>query len=79
MAEHKVYSCIVKAVKSEKLKEPFTKEDFRKACPNFGEGTYNTFLWKHRVGNPGGNTELFRKIAPRKFELVRPFKYGLNR
>lgn len=34
---HKVYSCIVKAVKSGILREPFTKDDFRNACPNFGE------------------------------------------
>ncbi len=78
MPRHRGYSCIVKAVKSGTLKEPFTKKDFRKACPNFGEGTYNAFLWKHRVGNHDGKTELFRKIAPGKFELVRPLKYGLK-
>lgn len=78
MAKHIVYTCIVNAVKSGRLREPFTKEDFRKTCTGFGKGTYNAFLWKHRVGNPNGETELFRKIAPGKFELVRPFKYGLN-
>ena len=78
MPRHQVYSCIVKEVKSGRLKEPFTKKDFRKVCPNFGEGTYNAFLWKHRVGNPDDKTELFRKIAQGKFELVRPFKYGLR-
>ena len=77
MAGHKVYSCIVRAVKSGKLKEPFTKDDFRNACPNFGEGTYHAFLAKHRVGNPGGNSELFEWVFLGKFKLVRPFKYGL--
>lgn len=78
MAGHKVYSCIVRAVRSGKLKEPFTKDDFRMACPNFGEGTYNAFLDKHRVGNPGGNSELFERVSPGKFKLVRPFKYGID-
>ena len=75
---HKVYSCIVKAIKNGKLKEPFTKVDFRSVCPNFGVGTYNAFLDKHRVGNPGGQSELFEKVSPGKFKLVRPFKYGLH-
>jgi len=78
MREHEVYRAIVKAVKEGRLKEPFTKEDFRRACPRFGEGTYNAFLWKHRVGNPGGNTELLELVEPGKFRLVRPFKYGLE-
>jgi len=68
--EHEVYRAIVKAIKEGKLKEPFTKEDFRRACPNFGEGTYNTFLWKHRKGNPGRNSELFEKVAPGKFVVI---------
>ena len=56
MQKHLVYTCIVNAVKSGRLKETITKDDFRKVCPNFAEGTYNTFLWKHRAGNPGGNS-----------------------
>ena len=78
MREHEVYRAIVKAVKEGRLKEPFTKEDFRRACLGFAEGTYNAFLWKHRVGNLGGNTELFELVKPGKFRLVRPFKYGLE-
>jgi len=49
---------IVAAVRSGDLGEPFTQKDFRRACPGFGEGTYNAFLHKHRGGNPAGNTEL---------------------
>ncbi|MEA2033219.1 MAG: hypothetical protein U9N41_06515 [Euryarchaeota archaeon] len=78
MAGHKIYRCIVEEVKSGTLKEPFTKDDFRTACPKFGEGTYNAFLDKHRVGNPGGNSELFERVSPGKFKLVRPFKYGFD-
>ena len=78
MPSHKIYSSIVEAVQNGKLEESFTKDDFRKACPDFTEGTYNVFLKKHRVGNPGGNTELFKEVSPGKFELVKPFKYGLD-
>lgn len=78
MGNNKVYSCIVKAVIDGKLYEPFSREDFRSACPDFGEGTYTAFLWKHRLGNLGGNSELFEKVAPNLFTVIRPFKYGLG-
>ena len=77
MAQHKVYSAIVKAIKKRKLKEPFGSKEFRIACPGFADGTYNAFLYKHRKGNPGGNSELFKKVASGKFRVIRPFKYGL--
>lgn len=75
--EHKVYGAIVNAVKAANLIEPFTAEDFRAACPGFGNGTYNAFLYKHSRGNPGGNSEPFEKIGPGKFVCLRPFKYVL--
>jgi len=77
MANHKVYSAIVQAVKSGQLKEPFDQEDFRRACPNLGEGTYQAFLHKHRKDNPGGQSELFELIGVGKFRLLRPFRYDL--
>jgi len=43
----------------------------------FGDGTYAAFLWKHRKGNPGGNSELFRLIAPGAFGMIRPFPYDV--
>src|SRR5437773_5542678 len=46
------------------------------ACPGFGKGTYNAFLDKHSVGNPGDNSELFVRVSPEKFRCVRPFKYN---
>jgi hypothetical protein len=33
---HMVYGAIVAAVKSGRLREPFSKEDFRAACPGPG-------------------------------------------
>lgn len=77
MANHKVYSAIIQAVKSGQLKEPFGQDDFRHACPGLGEGTYNAFLYKHRKGNPGGTSELFEMTEPGKFRLLRPIRYGL--
>lgn len=77
-SEHKVYKAIVEAIKAGRLREPFSKEDFKRECPGFGYGTYNTFLWKHREGNPGGSSELFEKLSLGKFMVLRPFKYGLD-
>jgi len=66
------------AVKSGDLREPFSKEGFGTSCPGLGAGTYNAFLWKYCVGNPGGETELFVKVSPGKFSLKRPLEYGLD-
>jgi len=71
MIKDGVYARIVDAVRNGRLQEPFTKKDFKRACPGLGKGTYNAFLWKHRVGNPGKKTELFIKVSPGKFKLVR--------
>ncbi len=75
---HKVYGLIVQGIKQGKILEPFDRSDFRKACPGLGEGTYKAFLDKHRKGNPGGNSELFEKVAPGKFKVIKPFKYGFD-
>ena len=77
MARHKCYASIVEADRQGSLKEPFAVKDFRAACPGLGNATYNAFLSTHAVGNPGGNTELFERVALGKFKLVRPIKYGL--
>jgi hypothetical protein len=77
MANHKVYTAIVRAIKSGQLKEPFGQDDFRRACPNLGEGTYQAFLYKHRKGNPSRASELFEMVASGKFRLLRPFRYDL--
>jgi hypothetical protein len=79
MAHHAVYRAIVTAVANGTLSEPFTKGEFRISCPGFGGGTYNAFLDKHSLGNPGRATELFDRVAPNSFRLLRPLKYGLDR
>ena len=73
---HMVYESIVAAVKNGRLTEPFSKEQFRAACPSLGEGTYNAFLWKHRRGN-GSTSELFDLVSPGRFKCLHPFLYGL--
>lgn len=77
MSRHRVYRAIVKAIRSGRLKEPFTAEDFRIECPGFGEGTYKAFLWKHRRGN-GKTSELFEQVESGKFRLLRPTRYNLG-
>ena len=75
-AEHTVYKSIIGAVENGYLKEPFSKEAFKDACPGFKERTYNSFLYKYRVGNHTGSSELFELLSPGRFKLVRPYKYG---
>jgi hypothetical protein len=75
MGEHRIYRAIVAAVKSGELVEPFGEQEFRKSCPGFGEGTYPTFLGKHRRGN-GETSELFDRVSRGKYVLMRPLKYG---
>ena len=75
--QHRVYRSIVSAVKRRRLIEPFTCDDFRRACLGHGNGTYHAFLYKHRLNNPGGNSELFKLVSTGKFRVLRPFKYGL--
>jgi hypothetical protein len=77
MSYHKVYFSILGAVWDGRLKEPFKVNDFRNACPGFAPGTYNAFLYKHRLGN-GRNSELFRKVGVGEFELIRPLRYGMD-
>lgn len=74
---HRVYDAIVTAIRSGHVTEPFSKADLRNACPGFGAGTYQAFLDKHRVDNPGGNSELFARVKPGHFSCLRPFRYGL--
>jgi hypothetical protein len=75
MAAHEVYRSIVTAIRRGRLTEPFSVSDFRRACPGFGAGTYHAFLYKHRKGNAGGNSELFQRVGPGMFRVMRPFRY----
>ena len=74
MPLHKVYGSIVKAINAKRLREPFGVTEFRTACPGFAKGTYNAFLYKHKLGN-GSTSELFQQVGVGKFILIRPIKY----
>ena len=60
-----------KAVASGNLSEPFSAADFRVACPGWGHGTYNAWLYKHREGNPGGYRPYVRRVGRGKFVLIK--------
>jgi hypothetical protein len=75
---HRVYSRIIEVVAIGHLAEPFGNAEFAQATPELGHGTHNAFLHKHAVGNPDGNTELFERVAPGRFRLVRPLRYGFG-
>jgi hypothetical protein len=68
-----IYTSIVRAVQENRLREPFTILDFRNQCGGFAHNTYSTFLAKHRVGNPGGCSEMFVQVSSGKYMLKRPF------
>ena len=53
-----------------KLPERFSSADVRKACPGWVEGTYSTFLPKHRIGNPGGKIEYFKRHVTGCYSLI---------
>ncbi len=67
----KIVEAIDAAIAQGRLREPFSNEDFRAECPGFGKGTYNAFLWKHRRGNPGGETEFFDSVGKNHFRRIR--------
>lgn len=61
---------IYDAVAGGRLKEPFSPADVRTACPGYADHTYGVFLPKHRIGNPGGNTELFEQVSAGRYKTT---------
>jgi hypothetical protein len=57
---------IREAVRHGRLTQPFTPSEINVLLGIHWAGT---FLPKHRVGNPGGNTELFRQISRGVYRL----------
>jgi hypothetical protein len=53
---------IYAAVKSGKLKQPFTAAMLEQACPGRAAKTYSLFISRHAVGN-GKTTELFVRVG----------------
>ena len=63
-------SDIRRAVRAGNLGKRFRAVDVRRACPGWSRRTYSNFLPKHRVGNPGGNTELFVQNEDGSYSLA---------
>ena len=59
---------IYAAVRSGKLREPFSPAAVKRACPGWADKTYHVFLSKHAVGN-GTTTELFIRVARGRYKL----------
>lgn len=65
----KLTKAIRAAVEAGVLQEPFVAADVKRACPGFAERTSHVFLPKHRVGNPGGETEVFIRVGKGLYRL----------
>lgn len=61
---------IYSAVAGGRLTEPFSPADVRRACPGYADRTPGTFLPKHRIGNPGRNTELFERTQAGRYKTT---------
>ena len=66
----KFASQIYEAVRTGRLSEPFGPDEVKRACPGWAPNTYPVFLAKHRMGNPGVNTELFERVAARSYRTL---------
>lgn len=63
-------SQIYAAVRAGELSEPFTVPMVREAVPGWAKHTYSVFLPKHRIGNPGGMTELFERTQRAHYRTI---------
>lgn len=61
---------IRRAVREDRLAQPFRASDVERACPGWGRRTYRVFLGKHRVGNPGAYTAYFVRVEPGLYRLL---------
>ena len=52
------------------LPPTFDPMDVAKACSAWTKLKYGVFLPKHSIGNPGGETELFDRVAPDLHRLL---------
>ena len=62
---------IDRAIERGKLDEPFRASDVRAACPGFALKTYNQFLPKHSLNNPGNNKLHFEKVEVGLYRRLR--------
>lgn len=53
-----------------RLQKYFRAADVRNACPRMNKNTASTFLPKHAIGNPDGNTEYFKRRTRGLYSLI---------
>lgn len=61
---------IRRAQNEERLPKRFTATDVRQACPGWAHDTYTTYLNRHCLGNPDGNTVYFMRQGRGAFSLI---------
>ena len=61
---------IRRAIEQGTLSERFRAADVRRACPGWDYRTYNNFLPKYRLGNPGGHAVYFKRNPDGTYSLV---------
>ena len=59
------------ALQDGRLPPVFGPKEVAVACPGWSKRTYSVFLPKHRVGNPGGDTELFERAGPGLYRMLK--------
>ena len=69
MRNSRIYNSIRNCVSNGYLKEPFRVSDVNKCCNGILKRS-PSFLSKHRVGNPGGNTEYFFRVRIGMYKLI---------
>lgn len=69
MSNSRIYNSIKKCIPNSHLKEPFRVSDVNKCCNGLLKRS-PSFLSKHRVGNPGGNTEYFVRVGIGLYKLI---------
>lgn len=61
---------IKKAIESGKLPKRFRPIDVQQVVQGYAEGTYSSFLAKHRKGNKGNLTEYFVRHTDSTYSLL---------
>ena len=69
MSNSRIYNSIKKCVSNGHLKVPFRVSDVNKCCNGILKKS-PSFLSKHRVENPGGNTEYFVRVGIGLYKLI---------
>ncbi|MDH3360996.1 MAG: hypothetical protein OEL56_02315 [Nitrosopumilus sp.] len=69
-----VYSKVVKAITSKKLKEPFTPVQAVTICRPKNKGTFRKVFSSYRRGNLKGYPPLFIQLKDGTYKAIRPFK-----